>query len=66
MGKALIFSGLQVKEPLQKVTLLQSGLITPTLSISSNNEETDTTFSFTISAENATKVSYIVKDTTVH
>lgn len=62
MGKALIFSGLQVKEPLQKVTLLQSGLITPTLSISSNNEETDTTFSFTISAENATKVSYIVKE----
>lgn len=62
MGKALIFSGLQVEEPLQKVTLLQSGLITPTLSISSNNEETDTTFSFTISAENATKVSYIVKE----
>lgn len=62
MGKAIVFSGLQIDEPLQKVTLLQSGLINPTLSISSNNEETDTTFSFTISAKNAIKVCYMVKE----
>lgn len=62
MGKALIFSGIQIDSPLQKVTLIQAGLINPTLIISSNNEETDTTFSFTISADNAIKVCYIVKE----
>ena len=62
MGKAIVFSGLQIDEPLQKVTLLQPVLINPTLSISSNNEETDTTFSFTISADNAIKVCYMVKE----
>lgn len=62
MGKALIFGGVQVETPLQTVTLIQTGLINPTLSISSGNEETDTTFSFTISADNAIKVYYIVKE----
>lgn len=62
MGKALIFSGIQIDSPLQKVTLIQAGLINPTLSISSGNEETDTTFSFNISADNAIKVCYIVKE----
>lgn len=62
MGKALIFNGVQIDSPLQTVTLIQTELINPTLSISSDNEETDTTFSFTISAENAIKVCYMVKE----
>ena len=62
MGKALIFNGVQIDSPLQTVTLIQTGLVNPILSISSDNEETDTTFSFTISAENAIKVCYMVKE----